>query len=313
MPIPSTPASRSGRRATASRPTAPTTTSIARSTATSTSVSWTSCSRPRLASPPISRRQHLLLRGLPADRGDRAPRPRHAALRPHEADGPRPTRAPDGGPTLWCSFARRILRAESFNLVGFQNHMKFGEQARVLRLIPGLEKRRVPALRPDPPQHVYQRARAPDRHAATCARGPTSSSPGRSPASKATSNPSPPDSWRACTPPRWPLARRPRPLPRATALGSLCHYVSGRRPEGLPARQHHLRPAAAARRGRPPADCAATRRRGHALSLPARAGRVSACLDADRACPSLNSNARSSSYLEDLAALGQFRPLHSRL
>jgi methylenetetrahydrofolate--tRNA-(uracil-5-)-methyltransferase len=32
------------------------------------------------------------------------------------------------------------LRAQSFNLVGFQNHMKFGEQARVLRLIPGLEK-----------------------------------------------------------------------------------------------------------------------------------------------------------------------------
>jgi methylenetetrahydrofolate--tRNA-(uracil-5-)-methyltransferase len=31
------------------------------------------------------------------------------------------------------------LRAQSFNLVGFQNHMKFGEQARVLRLIPGLE------------------------------------------------------------------------------------------------------------------------------------------------------------------------------
>ena len=28
----------------------------------------------------------------------------------------------------------------SFNLVGFQNHMRFGEQARVLRLIPGLEK-----------------------------------------------------------------------------------------------------------------------------------------------------------------------------
>src|SRR5208282_5066401 len=27
-----------------------------------------------------------------------------------------------------------------FNLVGFQNHMKFGDQARVLRLIPGLEK-----------------------------------------------------------------------------------------------------------------------------------------------------------------------------
>src|SRR5438874_95469 len=30
-------------------------------------------------------------------------------------------------------------RADSYNLVGFQNHLKYGEQARVLRLIPGLE------------------------------------------------------------------------------------------------------------------------------------------------------------------------------
>jgi methylenetetrahydrofolate--tRNA-(uracil-5-)-methyltransferase len=32
------------------------------------------------------------------------------------------------------------LRADSYNLVGFQNHLKFGEQARVLSLIPGLER-----------------------------------------------------------------------------------------------------------------------------------------------------------------------------
>jgi methylenetetrahydrofolate--tRNA-(uracil-5-)-methyltransferase len=32
------------------------------------------------------------------------------------------------------------LRADSYNLVGFQNHLKFGEQARVLRMIPGLER-----------------------------------------------------------------------------------------------------------------------------------------------------------------------------
>jgi methylenetetrahydrofolate--tRNA-(uracil-5-)-methyltransferase len=31
------------------------------------------------------------------------------------------------------------LRADSYNLVGFQNHLKYSEQARVLRLIPGLE------------------------------------------------------------------------------------------------------------------------------------------------------------------------------
>jgi methylenetetrahydrofolate--tRNA-(uracil-5-)-methyltransferase len=34
------------------------------------------------------------------------------------------------------------LRADSYNLVGFQNHLKFGEQARVMRLIPGLENAR---------------------------------------------------------------------------------------------------------------------------------------------------------------------------
>ena len=35
------------------------------------------------------------------------------------------------------------LRADSYNLVGFQNHLKFGDQARVLRLIPGLENGRI--------------------------------------------------------------------------------------------------------------------------------------------------------------------------
>ncbi|MGP0074572.1 MAG: methylenetetrahydrofolate--tRNA-(uracil(54)-C(5))-methyltransferase (FADH(2)-oxidizing) TrmFO [Bryobacteraceae bacterium] len=32
------------------------------------------------------------------------------------------------------------LRADSYNLVGFQNHMRFAEQARVFRMIPGLER-----------------------------------------------------------------------------------------------------------------------------------------------------------------------------
>ena len=33
-----------------------------------------------------------------------------------------------------------------------------------------------------------------------------------------------------CTPPRWRPARRRAPLPRETALGSLCHYISGADP-----------------------------------------------------------------------------------
>src|SRR4029079_9563584 len=32
------------------------------------------------------------------------------------------------------------LMADSYNLVGFQNHLKFGEQKKVLQLIPGLEQ-----------------------------------------------------------------------------------------------------------------------------------------------------------------------------
>ena len=35
---------------------------------------------------------------------------------------------------------RETLRADSFNLVGFQNHLRFADQAAVLRLIPGLEQ-----------------------------------------------------------------------------------------------------------------------------------------------------------------------------
>jgi methylenetetrahydrofolate--tRNA-(uracil-5-)-methyltransferase len=34
---------------------------------------------------------------------------------------------------------QETLRADSYNLVGFQNHLKFGEQKKVLQLIPGLE------------------------------------------------------------------------------------------------------------------------------------------------------------------------------
>jgi methylenetetrahydrofolate--tRNA-(uracil-5-)-methyltransferase len=37
---------------------------------------------------------------------------------------------------------RENQRADSYNLVGFQNHLKYDEQARVLRLIPGLENAR---------------------------------------------------------------------------------------------------------------------------------------------------------------------------
>jgi methylenetetrahydrofolate--tRNA-(uracil-5-)-methyltransferase len=51
-------------------------------------------------------------------------------------------RDPRTGKVPWAVVQLRCenLRADSYNLVGLQNHLRFGEQARVLRLIPGLER-----------------------------------------------------------------------------------------------------------------------------------------------------------------------------
>ena len=53
-------------------------------------------------------------------------------------------RDPRTGLTPWAvvQLRKENLRADSYNLVGFQNHLKYAEQARVLRLIPGLENAR---------------------------------------------------------------------------------------------------------------------------------------------------------------------------
>jgi methylenetetrahydrofolate--tRNA-(uracil-5-)-methyltransferase len=53
-------------------------------------------------------------------------------------------RDPRTGKTPWAvvQLRKENLRADSYNLVGFQNHLKWGEQARILRLIPGLENAR---------------------------------------------------------------------------------------------------------------------------------------------------------------------------
>ena len=53
-------------------------------------------------------------------------------------------RDPRTGQRPWAvvQLRKENLRADSYNLVGFQNHLKFGAQAQVLRLIPGLENAR---------------------------------------------------------------------------------------------------------------------------------------------------------------------------
>ena len=120
---------------------------------------------------------------------------------------------------------RENLRADSFNLVGFQNHMRFGEQARVLRLIPGLENAAFlrfgqvhrntyingPALL-DETLALKQR---PDVFFAGQISGVEgyveSIATGLAAALHAAARVS---------------GEPPRPFPRETALGSLCHYVT---------------------------------------------------------------------------------------
>ena len=121
------------------------------------------------------------------------------------------------------------LRADSFNLVGFQNHMKFGEQARVLRLIPGLENAEflrfgqihrntyinAPALltptlqlRTRPEVLFAGQISGVEGYVEAIATGLMA---GMHAAALA-------------------VGDSPRALPRETALGSLCHYISGADP-----------------------------------------------------------------------------------
>lgn len=60
---------------------------------------------------------------------------RFGPMKPVGLDDPRTGK----WPYAVVQLRREDLRAGSYNLVGIQNHLKYGEQARVLRLIPGLE------------------------------------------------------------------------------------------------------------------------------------------------------------------------------
>lgn len=124
---------------------------------------------------------------------------------------------------------QETARASSYNLVGFQNYLKYGEQQRILRLIPGLEKAEflrygqihrntyinapllldaTLRLKQDPRILFAGQISGVEGYVESIATGLLA---GRAAA--------------AIT-----QGRTPKPLPRQTALGSLCAYISGADP-----------------------------------------------------------------------------------
>jgi methylenetetrahydrofolate--tRNA-(uracil-5-)-methyltransferase len=61
---------------------------------------------------------------------------RFGPMKPTGLDDPRTGRWPHAVVQL----RKENCRSDSYNLVGFQNHLRFGEQQRILRMIPGLEQ-----------------------------------------------------------------------------------------------------------------------------------------------------------------------------
>jgi len=121
------------------------------------------------------------------------------------------------------------LRSNSYNLVGFQNHLRFGEQARILRMIPGLEKAEflrfgqvhrntyinapalldpTLALRAQPRVFFAGQISGVEGYVESIATGLMA---GLHAAALA-------------------CGETPRAFPRATALGSLCQYITGADP-----------------------------------------------------------------------------------
>jgi methylenetetrahydrofolate--tRNA-(uracil-5-)-methyltransferase len=146
---------------------------------------------------------------------------RFGPMKPVGLRDPRTGRAP------WAvvQLRKENLRADSYNLVGFQNHLNWGEQARVLRLVPGLENARflrygqihrntyicAPALldetlrlRKDPMILFAGQISGVEGYTESIATGMLAGLYAAS------------------------LARgeEPTPVPRSTALGSLVHYIT---------------------------------------------------------------------------------------
>jgi methylenetetrahydrofolate--tRNA-(uracil-5-)-methyltransferase len=146
---------------------------------------------------------------------------RFGPMKPTGLDDPRTGR----WPYAVVQLRQENLRADSYNLVGFQTSLKFGEQARIFRMIPGLENAsflrygqihrntyiNAPTLlngflqlKADPRIYFAGQISGVEGYVESIATGMLAGQFAVNPA--------------------------PRPLPRETALGSLLHYITGADP-----------------------------------------------------------------------------------
>jgi methylenetetrahydrofolate--tRNA-(uracil-5-)-methyltransferase len=150
---------------------------------------------------------------------------RFGPMKPMGLDDPRTGRRPYAVVQL----RQETARADSYNLVGFQNHMRFPEQTRVFRMIPGLERaeflrfgqihrntyingpallRESLQLKSDERVFFAGQISGVEGYVESIATGLIA---GRHAAALV-------------------LGEAIRPLPHATALGSLCRYIAGADP-----------------------------------------------------------------------------------
>jgi len=156
---------------------------------------------------------------------------RFGPMKPAGLDDPRTGR----WPYAVVQLRQENQRADSYNLVGFQNHLKFGDQARILRMIPGLERAEFlrfgqmhrntyinsPALlsptlqlKSEPRTFFAGQISGVEGYAESIGTGLIA---GRNAAALV-------------------RGEEPEPFPRETAMGSLCHYITHADP-------NHFQPA----------------------------------------------------------------------
>ncbi len=147
---------------------------------------------------------------------------RFGPMKPTGLDDPRTGRWPYAAVQL----RKENCRSDSYNLVGFQNHLRFGEQQRIFRLIPGLENAEFlrygqihrntyingPALlnatlqlKSDPRIFFAGQISGVEGYVESIATGLAAAH------------------YAAA----FAHGENPKPFPRATALGSLCAYING--------------------------------------------------------------------------------------